>query len=295
LFFYLFFLTVLAIAVLDPYLILLYLTLGFATFISGFFNRMPYRSFQNFLAKFGLSFIVISAFSSLGQLIPQISSTLYDAAFLRMDIAIFGVNPVIWIAENAVHPLLTEWLQLSYFLYFFFVLGSFLLAYFQEREKESDFVLFSLSLGFLLSYIGYILFPALGPRDPAEEVRLSADLLVRYPNSLEGIVLTPYLRDILATLEKIKRNAFPSGHTALTIIALRHYYLLNRKLFYFFLPTGISIILATVYCRYHYVVDVIAGVIFALLIIAWDRKLCRFFQRLYLKTKVARKKMRDNL
>jgi hypothetical protein len=42
-------------------------------------------------------------------------------------------------------------------------------------------------------------------------------------------------------------------------------------------------------------VDVIAGVIFALLIIAWDRKLCRFFQRLYLKTKVARKKMRDNL
>jgi membrane-associated phospholipid phosphatase len=58
---------------------------------------------------------------------------------------------------------------------------------------------------------------------------------------------------------------FPSGHTmiaaAVLIVAFRR----ARRLFWFLLPVGIGLIVSTVYCRYHYLVDVLAGLALAFL------------------------------
>ena len=77
---------------------------------------------------------------------------------------------------------------------------------------------------------------------------------------------TPLSRAIASTinqLERTKFDVFPSGHTMITtsvlIFAFRH----DRKVFWFLLPVGVGLIFSTVYCRYHYAVDVLAGLALA--------------------------------
>lgn len=62
---------------------------------------------------------------------------------------------------------------------------------------------------------------------------------------------------------RITWDCFPSMHTCCTMlmgwIAFRHV----RKLFWWLLPMIVSMPLACVYLRYHYVVDVLAGLALA--------------------------------
>jgi len=78
---------------------------------------------------------------------------------------------------------------------------------------------------------------------------------------LHGILLRDSIDSILNSLEGIKRDAFPSGHTAVTLVVLYLAYRFKKTLFWIFLPIVLSLVVATVYLRYHYVVDVIAGVL----------------------------------
>jgi membrane-associated phospholipid phosphatase len=47
--------------------------------------------------------------------------------------------------------------------------------------------------------------------------------------------------------------------TAVLVVAWRRF----RKLFWLLLPVAFLLILSTMYCRYHYLVDVLAGVVLA--------------------------------
>ena len=64
-------------------------------------------------------------------------------------------------------------------------------------------------------------------------------------------------------LEHTKLDAFPSGHTMITVTVLIVAWQRARKLFWYLLPVGTLLIFSTMYCRYHYLVDVIAGLILA--------------------------------
>jgi membrane-associated phospholipid phosphatase len=44
------------------------------------------------------------------------------------------------------------------------------------------------------------------------------------------------------------------------LLALRQ----SRRLFLILLPIGLGVFVSTVYCRYHYVIDVLAGLLLAL-------------------------------
>ena len=63
----------------------------------------------------------------------------------------------------------------------------------------------------------------------------------------------------LNELEHTKDDAFPSGHTMITVFCLLVAYRESRRLFRAWLPIAILLIVSTMYCRFHYVVDVIAG------------------------------------
>jgi membrane-associated phospholipid phosphatase len=63
----------------------------------------------------------------------------------------------------------------------------------------------------------------------------------------------------LNELEHTKDDAFPSGHTMVTVFCLIVAYRESRKLYRAWLPIAVLLIAATIYCRFHYVVDVIAG------------------------------------
>ena len=86
--------------------------------------------------------------------------------------------------------------------------------------------LFVLALGYYISFIGYILFPAVGP--------ICDGSLYTVP--LEGSFLTDFVRDLLNAIEHNKRDCMPSGHTEIVLIVLFLAYRYERFLFYLFFP-----------------------------------------------------------
>jgi membrane-associated phospholipid phosphatase len=49
----------------------------------------------------------------------------------------------------------------------------------------------------------------------------------------------------------------------------------QKKVFWWLLPIGTGIIISTVYLRYHYLIDVVAGALVALVIVAAAKPLYR--------------------
>jgi membrane-associated phospholipid phosphatase len=83
------------------------------------------------------------------------------------------------------------------------------------------------------------------------------------------------IHDTLNKLEVKTYDAFPSGHTELTLLVLYYAQRFHRRTFWWILPAGSALIISTVYLRYHYVVDVIAGAFLALAIILIAKPLYR--------------------
>ena len=80
----------------------------------------------------------------------------------------------------------------------------------------------------------------------------------RFATDLSLFYLKP-LKELLMDSMRVPRDCFPSLHTAVTLVIASALYRYARPLFLLFLPIVITIPLACVYLRYHYVVDVLAG------------------------------------
>jgi membrane-associated phospholipid phosphatase len=142
--------------------------------------------------------------------------------------------------------------------------------------------MFTCIYGFYLSYLGYFTLPAVGPRFTLHDFGMT-DL------DLPGLWLTPHLRWFVNYGESVptgvsnaiaqaaaQRDVFPSGHTMmmLMLMTLSVRYRLHSR--YFMIVNGSLLIIATVYQRYHYVVDLFGGVIFFLICIYTAPSLYRF-------------------
>jgi membrane-associated phospholipid phosphatase len=119
---------------------------------------------------------------------------------------------------------------------------------------RSVFVLLFIYYG---AYIAYFFVPAMGPR-------LYEPLMQLQTKSLDGLLFAIPIRHIISFFEPNKFDAFPSLHTAIslgTMILMAKY---NRKMFYIFIPVVAGIWISLVYCRYHYVADIMAGIIWTI-------------------------------
>lgn len=82
-----------------------------------------------------------------------------------------------------------------------------------------------------------------------------------FQSNLKGLFLADYINNFLKSLEGIKRDAFPSGHVGISLLILILIYRYNKKFFWLLLFPVLMLILSTVYCRYHYFVDVLGGIL----------------------------------
>lgn len=193
---------------------------------------------------------VLFIFNSLGELIASLHPTSFDPFLILIDHALFGVHPTVWM-ERLVSPTLSTLFQLAYLGYYLIpvALGLVLIA----RGKVGAFeeVLFGVLLCFYLSYLGYLLVPAIGPRFT----------LIQFQSG--GLELSPAigaLQDALNGLERNKTDAFPSGHTAVSLLCLYYAWKEDESaLFAALMPLVTALVISTVYLRYHYVIDVIGG------------------------------------
>lgn len=230
-----------------------FLLLGFLFLLRLSTERRFASQWGEFLNAFSPILYVILIYESLGDLIHYLHSDI-DPILIQLDLMIFGVHPTIW-AEQWIVPWLTDLMSFFYVSYYFLPVILVILLYLKERRVEFNESIFVLTFGYYLSFIGYILFPAIGPR-------FTLAHLQSVP--LEGGFLTEFVRDTLNYLEHNKRDCMPSGHTQIALMVLYLAYRYERVLFYIYLPIICGLILSTVYLRYHYVVDLFAGALAAL-------------------------------
>jgi membrane-associated phospholipid phosphatase len=203
---------------------------------------------------FSLAFVIPIIFNQCVHNANSLNPNYLDAWFIRADETLFGVLPTHWLYEHFANPILTEWLQWTYASFYFLsaAVGYVLLR--KNDKKNFEIVLFVTLYGFFLTYFGYFFTPVAGPRFTLHNIATIND-------ELPGVWLAVPIRDAIASVGMLP-DCCPSGHTDLTIIALVMSYRYSRKTFWVLLPVGISVIFATVYMRYHYVTDVLIGMVY---------------------------------
>lgn len=168
---------------------------------------------------------------------------------IRIDGWMFGLQPCVW-AQQFYHPILTDYFSLSYMNYFLISVVVVMYLLLVKRYEDMRQALIGTIFCFYLGYFLYILFPAAPPR------LTLADQFIR---NFSGGWITETQRRIIDINPSSSRAAFPSLHCAITLISLIYAFQFKKPLFWILLIPGLSLVLATVYLRHHYVIDIIAG------------------------------------
>ena len=196
-------------------------------------------------------------YREMATLIAAIRHARFDEALAALDLSVWGVYPTVWL-ERIYSPALTETLQIIYTLFIPVILFVPWFMWYKKRYAEFRYMAFLLALGFLASYVGYLIVPARGPRFLLEHAQ-------HIP--LKGLWLFISMQAALNQLEHDHYDCFPSGHTELTILAFWLSRSISKKLFWVYFLYTLCIVFATVYLRYHYTADLLAGVVVALVLI----------------------------
>jgi membrane-associated phospholipid phosphatase len=246
----------------------------FFVFLIAYLEHETGKKFFRIIHYWYTAPIILFTFKELYFLIKPIRQYDFDWLLIQIDRWIFSTDPTVFLSKYS-HPLLTEILQIVYGLFYILpiILGIALQR--KKRYEALDYAVFSVIYGFFLSYIGYFALPGIGPRftlHSFESINIE----------LPGLLLTNFLREVvnigesipygtLNPAEAVQRDIFPSGHTMITLIVMYLSIRLKSRSKYFLIPVGTLLIFATVYLRYHYVIDLIGG---ALLMIfsVWSGK-----------------------
>ena len=182
-----------------------------------------------------------------------------DAALLRIDRALFGETPVVAL-DAWVRPWLTEVMAVAYFLHLVLppVIG--LIWYRRDLVVFRQFLLSVLVAG-VIGTQGYMLVPAVGPA-------------IAFPSLFHHALSGSTYENITGLLDTARgpRDVFPSLHVAISSVVLYYAWRRGRALFAVALPLVAANWLSTLYLRYHYFIDVIAGwatAVAAIALAAW--------------------------
>ena len=204
--------------------------------------------------------------SNINVLFPNL-----DHIVAHWDQMIFGFQPALVFAEKFTQPVLSEFLEISYAMYYPIILIV-CVYYFWYRYKELEKCCFIVTASFFTYYLIFDFIPVAGPMYyypaigmenvvkgifPVISDKISHTSLMKAPGWVDGIgyqLITDIHGDERPT------GAFPSSHVGIAVVSL----LLairtrSKKLTLLVLPFCIGICFATVYIRAHYAIDAMTG------------------------------------
>ncbi|QDG49239.1 phosphatase PAP2 family protein [Persicimonas caeni] len=217
-------------------------------------------------AAYGAGRIVVSVVSSWAtyersaQFLEAFRSTSYEMEMLLADRLLFGGNPSEW-TEVLINPVLTEYLQLTYVSYFPMMLLVALALFFARKNRVLFRYLLAMNLAMVSCHFFYILVPVRSPFLIADDPQYAS--LISYSIPLQGLWWTEHLRQNLLDATVMRYDCFPSGHTMHSMLAIYFGWKTNRAVRAIVTVVGVSIIFSTIYLRYHYAIDLVAGAGFA--------------------------------
>lgn len=198
-------------------------------------------------------------------IVSSLGLSVQDVTLARWDLALWKTDPV-FLPDVLQNPVLTEFLQLVYFLFIPSVIGLGILYWYKRPSAEFRYCTFLVVATFLITYLGYVAVPARGPR--------FMDYAGHHP-ALQGLWLFHFFQGTLDNLEGIQYDCFPSGHVAVTIVCAYAARKLSSPLLWTYSVFAALIAFSTIYLRYHYVIDVIVGGLLAILMIVFSPAIYR--------------------
>ncbi len=200
-----------------------------------------------------LPVLVNLVYWKLGVVMQILHPAKYDDWLLGIDRAVLGETPALrW--QMWSHPIVTEILSGCYLMFFPAVLVAFGAAI--CRPNKYGVQLANGLIGIYgLGFLGYTLIPAMGPH---------LALAHAFHEPLTGGLLTK-TNASLVTQGSNQVDVFPSLHVAITVFLLGWLWRHHRRAFPFLLFPAVGLGGATIYLRYHYAVDVAAGILLAAL------------------------------
>jgi membrane-associated phospholipid phosphatase len=226
--------------------------------------RRPGNGFLDLMRHFYPLILFTPLYCETGALNHMLIPGFLDPSFIRLEHGIFGFQPSLVLMERFPYPALSEVLYTSYFCYYLMIAGVGLALYLRSREQFFHYASILTFVTFAC-FLVYIFVPVIGPR-----------IFFRY---FSDYPLPPDVRPLVAPgfpaavqqgpafhlMAWIYRNfetpgaAFPSSHVAVALTTLSFSFLYLRRIRWVHLVIVVLLCCSTVYCRYHYAVDVVAG------------------------------------
>ena len=144
--------------------------------------------------------------------------------------------------------------------------------YIKKENAVFRETLVSVILTFYIGYIGYVFFPAVGPKFTMSHM---------FETSLTGTEITDRLSFLMnyEISEYTRRDCFPSLHNGIIFLILLFAFKQSRTYAFLFLPFAISLFISTLYLRYHYFIDMVAGFALALIVFYFGPRLKSFLMK----------------
>jgi hypothetical protein len=207
--------------------------------------------------------VLISGYSWMGLVMNLTPVVDRDGWMVAADrFLFFGADPTQGL-EAIINRPLSVWLAFSYSFYavlYPLCLGGVYLRAGRLALRES---LFAVGTALAIAYVLYWAVPVKGP------------ILTRAFDQPLDLYLIQNVKEAMMDRTRIAWDCFPSMHTCATLLLSWCCWRHLRPVFWATLPMVASMPLACVYLRYHYVVDVLAGVVLAVAMVALTRVVFR--------------------
>jgi membrane-associated phospholipid phosphatase len=231
-------------------------TLAYAAFLAGAIGVMVFSEaapsqwrWRLRLAYYPLLMNVV--FIHLKTVVPLIHPAGSDGLLQDWDRALLGGNLSLWLEPLMSRPA-TELASLCYCLFFPYLVAAFI-RYLRAPLPEAQAFYAGLFTLYGIGFLGYTLLPAHGPY---------AAMAGSFTKPVSGYFLT----DLLMAVYPLGTNGadvFPSLHCAVSAYILGFDAVRHRPWFRWWLLPVLGLWLSTVYLRFHYGIDVLAGLALA--------------------------------
>ncbi len=221
---------------------------------------LPWGSLgSSLLYRCALIGALLASFFQLREILPAVSPWWVDDRIYAFDLRVFGFEPSV-LLDRWVTASTTEWFAFFYFLYFLILSVHVLPLVFWNRDTV---LLGRFATGILLLFMSahllYMLVPGYGPY---------WYLRGTFAHELTGGTFWRLVRETVDA-GGAQKDIFPSLHTAaptfMAIFSFRHR---DRVPFRYTWPVmafvATQIIIATMFLRWHYLVDIVAGLTLAI-------------------------------
>lgn len=193
----------------------------------------------------------IVCFEEVSRLSFMVRDGWQDRTILAFESRLSTIPPTAWLGRHGTWWV-TEILEIGYLSYFVLLMIVGGVFYARSHKRSFRQVMDASVLAYLICYVVFILFPTEGP---------AHTLAAQHDFAVPGGGPFHWMVQLIQSNAGVHGNAFPSAHVAGAVVALLFAWKYVPRLGLALTPLVVLLCIGAVYDRYHYVSDVIAGIV----------------------------------